>query len=447
MRKYFMRWLLKFLLVMSIITSVCASPGQVSEYQLSNGLKLIVKEDHRSPVVVSQVWYKVGSSYESQGITGISHFLEHMMFRGTKKCGPGVLKKMIVEQGGYLNAGTNSDYTVYYEVLSADKLQVAFELEADRMQGLLLNKAAFDKEKQVVMEERFMRTHDNPLAQTYERFAATAYISSPYHHPVIGWMHDIRHLTVEDLRNWYARWYAPNNAIVVVVGDVQPENVYRLAKKCFGACAKKTLPTLKESVEQKPLGERAVIVKVPAKLPWLIMGYNVPTLRTAEETWEAYALELVAAVLDNGLSARLSKELIRKQSIATSVSANYPLYQRLDGLFVLEGIPEQKHTVDELKKAFFQQIEHLQTTLVTQKELDRIKTQAIAVRTYVKDSVEYQAQEIGSLEASGLSWKEADQYVQHITAITPEQIREVARKYLVSDRLTVGILKPLSLGD
>lgn len=417
--------------------------GDVTEYSLPNGLKVFIKEDHRAPIAITQVWYKIGSSYESNGITGVSHALEHMMFKGTKKYGPGILHKIITDNGGRHNAFTGKDFTVYYEILSVDKLPLAFDLEADRMQGLLLDEGEFAKEQKVIIEERKMSVEDDPNAVTDERFTAAAYASNPYRTPILGWMHDIQDLTVADLRLWYKSWYAPNNAIIVVVGDVQPGEIFNLVQKYFGSIPNIDIPKVKPQKEVKPLGERNVIVKVPAKLPELLMGYNVPTLKTVDQKWKAYAFDVVQGVLSGGASARLAKDLVRKQQIAAYAGASYDIYSRLDNLFTLRGTPAPGHTVAELKNALFQQIKKLQTTLVTVEELERIKAQVISYKVYAKDFIEAQAFEIGSLEVMGLVWKEADQYIQNIKAVTPEQIQQVAKEYLTSNRLTVTELQPI----
>ncbi|HDJ86948.1 MAG TPA: insulinase family protein, partial [Chromatiales bacterium] len=225
------RWVLPVLL---LLFAPAVAAGPVHEYRLDNGLRVLVKEDHRAPVVVSQVWYKVGSGDEHGGITGISHALEHMMFQGTAKHPAGEFSRIVAANGGRENAFTGRDYTAYFQLLAKDRLPVSFELESDRMRNLSLKEADFRKEIQVVMEERRLRTDDNPQALTYERFNAAAFVSSPYHHPVIGWMDDLRNLKIGDLRAWYRRWYAPNNATLVVVGDVDPQAVLRLAERYFG---------------------------------------------------------------------------------------------------------------------------------------------------------------------------------------------------------------------
>ena len=213
-----MRSLLTLFLLLS--SQALLAAGAVTEYRLDNGLKLLVKEDHRAPVVVSQVWYKVGASYEHDGITGVSHVLEHMMFKGTDAHPPGEFSRIISENGGRENAFTSKDYTAYFQRLEKSRLAVSFELEADRMRNLHLQDKEFQKEINVVMEERRLRTEDKPTALTYEQFIAAAFVSGSVRIPTIGWMNDLENMELEDLQRWYQRWYAPNNAIVVVVGDV-----------------------------------------------------------------------------------------------------------------------------------------------------------------------------------------------------------------------------------
>jgi len=417
----------------------------VHEYKLDNGMRLIVKENHRAPVVVSQIWYRIGSSYEHIGLTGISHVLEHMMFKGTDKHPAGEFSRIIAENGGSENAFTGRDYTSYFQQLEKSRLPVAFALEADRMRHLQLPPKEFDKEVKVVMEERRMRTEDKPSALTYEKFMATAFQVNPYHNPVIGWMDDLKALTVKDLRNWYHTWYSPNNATLVVAGDVEPQTVYALAKQYFGPLEPSVLPVEKPRKEPEQLGERRLIVKRPAELPVLLMGYKVPVLRTAGEPWKAYALEVLANILDGGDSARLSRDLVRGSQIAAGASAGYDLLARHDSLLTLQGTPAQGHSVSELEAALRKQIARLRDTLVHRDELERIKAQVTAAKVYQMDSVFYQAMQIGMLETVGLDWREGERYVERVNAVTPEQIQQVAREYLSDDHLTVAVLEPLPL--
>jgi zinc protease len=435
-------------LVLAVLLCGCltvAADGPVHEYRLDNGLQLIVKEDHRAPVVVSQVWYKIGASYEHAGITGISHVLEHMMFKGTKNHGPGEFSRIIAENGGVENAFTSQDYTTYFQRLEKSRLPVSFELEADRMRNLLLNEEEFSKERQVVMEERRMRTEDKPTAYTYEQFQAAAFISSSYRNPTIGWMDDLENLQLADLQAWYERWYAPNNAIVVVAGDVRPEEVLELAQKYFGPLKPEPIDPPKPRLEPEQKGPRRITVRLPAEVPYLVMGYKVPVLNTAAEEWEPYALAVLAGILDGGDSARLTRELVRGSQVAASAGAGYDLYDRQSSLFLLDGTPSKTRTVEEVRDALVAQVRRLQEAPVDAEELARVKAQVVAGNVYEQDSIFYQAMQVGKLEAVGLDWRVDEQYVERIHAVTAEQVRAVARKYLVEEGRTVAVLDPLPL--
>ncbi len=436
--------MLKKLLLACLLLPALAL-AQVHEFRLDNGLKILVKEDHRAPVVVAQIWYKVGASYEHLGITGISHVLEHMMFKGTEKHPAGEFSRIIAENGGRENAFTGADYTAYFQQLEKSRLAVSFELEADRMRHLTLPADEFAKEVAVVMEERRMRTEDKPTALTYEQFKAAAFVSSPYHNPIIGWMADLKSLTVADLKDWYARWYAPDNATLVVVGDVDPQAVLALAKRHYGPLEPSGGKPPKPRTEREKKGPRRIVVRAPAKLPYLIMGYKVPVLKTAADESEAYALEVLAAVLAGGDSARLPKELVRGSQIAADADAGYDLWARQESLFLLDGTPAEGHSVEELRQALMQQIERLKREPVSTAELDRIKAQVVAGKIYEQDSVFYQAMQLGMLETVGLGWQRLDEYPERIRAVTPAQVQAVARKYLVENHLTEAVLEPLPL--
>jgi len=421
--------------------------AQVHEFKLDNGLKIIIKEDHRAPVVVSQIWYKVGSSYEHTGITGVSHVLEHMMFKGTKKYGAGEFSRIIAENGGRENAFTGHDYTAYFQQLEKNRLATALELEADRMRGLLLQPEEFAKEVKVVMEERRMRTEDKPRSLTYEQFTATAYVNSPYHNPIIGWMEDLKSLHIDDLKTWYDAWYAPNNATLVIVGDVNAKEVFDLAKKYFGPIKSRPVPVLKPQQEINQIGVRRVSVRVPAKLPYVIMGYKVPVVATTTQPWEPYALELLAGVLDGSNSGRFEKILIRGDQIATSTSISYGPYSRITDMFVVAGTPAQHISPKKLEKSFLDQIKEVQEKLIPVEELDRVRAQLKASKIYERDSIFYQAMQIGTLETVGLNWKLMDEYLNNIEKITPQQLQQVAKKYLHEDARTIAVLEPLPLSN
>lgn len=439
------RKVLYFFVVLVLPVIVNAKESPVHEYKLDNGLKLLVKEDHRAPIVVSQVWYKVGSSYEYDGITGISHVLEHMMFKGTDNHPPGEFSRIIAANGGRENAFTGRDYTAYFQRLENSRLPVSFKLEADRMRHLRLLPNEVAKELQVVMEERRMRTDDKPRSKAYEHFLAMAYSNSPYKNPVIGWPADIENLKLTDLEAWYKQWYAPNNATVVVVGDVVPGRVHALAKKYFGPLKPSQIELPKPRPEVAQLGERRMVIKVPAKTPYLIMGYKVPVLSGAKREWEAYALEVLAGILDAGKSARLSERLIRGSQVAVSANAGYDLYARLPALFILVGTPVQGKTTGQLEQSLKAEIRQLKQQPVDVEELERVKAQVMASAVYERDSGFYQAMQLGILETVKLGWQKMDEYVERVNSVTPTQIQFVAKKYLIDDHLSVASLQPLTL--
>lgn len=419
--------------------------NQVHETVLENGMKVIVKEDHRAPIMVSQVWYKVGASYEPDGITGVSHALEHMMFKGTHSHPPGEFSRIIAANGGTENAFTGRDYTAYFQTMSSDRLEIALELEADRMRNLTLPAEEFAKEIEVVKEERRLRTEDKPTGQLYEQFSALAYRSLPYANPVIGWMNDLGNMQVEDLAAWYRLWYAPNNATLVVVGDVVPEEVFRMAKDYFGPLKQEPIPALKPLREPPQKGEIRSVVRIPANEPYLVMGYKTPAVTTAETSWEPYALEMLVAILDGGNSARFSKNLVRGTEVAVSASAEYNAFTRLPGMLMLDGTPASGRDIAELEGALRDEIAGLRTDLVAEEELERVRTQVIASKVFELDSVFYQAMEIGMLETIGLDWRLIDRYVEALKQVTPEQVREVAQRYLRDENLTVTLLEPLPM--
>ncbi len=434
---------IKHLLLVVLALPISSWAASVQEFKLDNGLKLIVQEDHRSPVVVSQVWYKAGSIDEVNGKTGVAHVLEHMMFKGTKKVKAGQFSRLIAAAGGKENAFTSSDYTCYFQQLEKSNLPLAFELEADRMANLQLTKEEFDKEIKVVMEERRWRTDDKPQSLVNEAFQGAVYRAHPYSRPVIGFMNDLENMSYEDAREWYTLWYAPNNATVVVVGDVQAQEVYKLAKQYFGQLAAKKLPVRKPQVEPAQLGERRVVVKAPAKQAYLLMGYHVPALQDPDKDWQPYALEVLAGVLSGNPAARLNQSLVRDTPLAVDVSAGYDIMSRGRlSLFELDGTPSEGKSVRELEAALLQQIEKIKQSGVSAEELDRVKAAVIAADVYQRDSMFYQAMQIGTVESIGFSWKILDNYQAKLRAVTAEQVQAVAKAYLLPDNLTIATLDP-----
>ena len=436
-------------LAMLVIPLVSSSAlASTHEFTLSNGLKLVVKEDHRSPVVISQIWYKAGSMDELNGTTGVAHVLEHMMFKGTHKVPGGEFSRRIAAAGGRENAFTSRDYTAYFQQLQKSKLPLAMELESDRMRNLVLSEEEFAKEIRVVMEERRLRTDDQPRALVHEKMLASSFQAHPYRRPVIGWMNDLENMTFRDAKAWYDQWYAPNNAVLVVVGDVNPKEVFALAQRYYGPIKPRPiLPLEKRKPQAEPaqVGVKRVLIKAPARLPYIAMGYHVPVLGDPEGDWEPYALEILAGVLAGNDSARLNKELVREQHVASSAGAGYDSTGRGPGIFYLDGTPSEGKTPADVEAALRREFEKLVQDGVTEEELARVKAQVVAAHVFQLDSMFFQAMQIGQLESIGLSYRDVDTMLKKLQAVTAEQVRDVAKKYLKDDKLTVAVLDPQPL--
>ncbi|MBH9304201.1 insulinase family protein [Pseudomonas aeruginosa] len=415
------------------------------EFSLDNGLKVIVREDHRAPVVVSQLWYRIGSSYETPGLTGLSHALEHMMFKGSRKLGPGEASRVLRDLGAEENAFTTDDYTAYYQVLARARLPVALEMEADRMAHLSLPADQFKSEIEVIKEARRLRTDDNPNALAFERFKAAAYPASGYHTPTIGWMADLQRMTIDDLRHWYESWYAPNTATLVVVGDVTADEVKTLATRYFGEIPWRQLPPARKPLELAEPGERRLKLYVRTLLPNLIMGFNVPSLGSSENPREVNALRLIGALLDGGYSARLASRLERGEELVAGASTYYDAFNRGDSLFVLSATPnvQKGKTLEQVEAGLWKQLADLKQNPPSAAEIARVRAQMIAGRVYEKDSIAAQASSIGQLESVGLSWKLIDQDLEALKAVTPDDIQKAARTYFTPSRLTLAQVLPV----
>jgi zinc protease len=428
-----------------VCTGATAFAAAIPQRTLANGMKIIVKEDHRSPVAVSMVWYRAGSMDEVSGTTGVAHMLEHMMFKGTQKVPVGEFSRTIGRAGGRENAFTSRDYTAYYEQLHKSKLPLALELEADRMVNLSFAGDEFAKELKVVMEERRSRTDDDPHSQLHEQLMATVYLSHPYRSPVVGWMNDLQNMQLPDARGWYEKWYAPNNATLVVAGDVDPEEVFQLAEKSFGSIPARALPERKMQIESRQFGIKRITIKAPAELPYLVMAYHAPVLRDVESDWEPYALFVLNGILDGSDASRLNRELVRNTRVANSANSSYDLINRGPALFFLDGVPAEGKTVADLEAALREQIRVLVEQGVSNDELQRVKAQVTAAQVYARDSVYYQAMRIGMLQTIGLPYDSSDLQVRKLQEVTADQVREVARKYFIDDNLTVAVLDPQPL--
>jgi zinc protease len=424
-----------------------AADNTVHEFRLDNGMRVLVKEDHRAPVVVSMVWYGVGSTDEHSGVTGVAHVLEHMMFKGTAKVPSGEFSKRVARAGGRDNAFTARDYTAYFQTLHRDRLPLVLEMEADRMANLALTKEEFEKEIKVVMEERRWRYEDRPHSLVYEALMATALRAHPYRHPTIGWMDDLQNMSVNDALDWYQRWYAPNNAILVIVGDVTGNEVSTLARKYFSGVRPRALPERKPQNEPQQAGERRVIVKAPAKLPYVLLAYRAPKLVDPDKDWEPYALEVLEHVLDGHDAARLTTRLVRGSRIATSAGAGYAGIGRGPGMFLLSATPSEGRDVAEVEAALKAEVQRVASEGVRDEELKRVIAQVVSSQVYERDSMFVQARQIGELESIGFSHRVNDTRLRRLREVTAEQVREVAQRYFLDDRLTVAVLDPQPLGE
>lgn len=420
-----------------------AVQANTHEFQLSNGLKLIVREDHRAPTVAHMVWYRAGSMDEVNGKTGVAHVLEHMMFKGTDKVKSGEFSRLVAAVGGRENAFTSRDYTAYFQQVEKSKLDEVMKLEADRMSNLNFDDAEFLKEIQVVMEERRLRTEDNPSSLLNESLMATAYMSSPYRHPVVGWMNDLVNMKAADARDWYRSWYKPNNATVVIAGDVDPKAILQAVEKYYGVASERALPERKPQIEPPQKGIKRVQVKAPADSAQLAMAWKVPRLQVGQlEDDEPYALELLAAVLDGYDNARLNRTLVKQERVVNDVGVGYDMISRGPELFLISTSMAKGKTVEQAESSIRKALKEIADKGILESELKRIKVRILSDQIYKRDSIFGQAMEIGSTEMAGFSWRDIDVILEKMQTITPAQVQAVAKKYLVDEGLTVAVLDP-----
>ena len=420
-----------------------AGQANTHEFALSNGLKLIVREDHRAPTVAHMVWYRAGSMDEVNGKTGVAHVLEHMMFKGTDKVKSGEFSRLVAAVGGRENAFTSRDFTAYFQQVEKSKLDQVMKLEADRMSNLNFDDAEFLKEIQVVMEERRLRTEDNPSSLLNESLMATAYMSSPYRHPVVGWMNDLVNMKAADARDWYRSWYKPNNATVVIAGDVDPKAILQAVEKYYGAASAGELPERKPQIEPPQKGIKRVQVKAPADSAQLAMAWKVPKLQVGKlDDDEPYALELLAAVLDGYDNARLNRTLVKQERVVNDVGVGYDMVSRGPELFLISTSMAKGKTVEQAESSIRKALKEVADKGILESELKRIKVRILSDQIYKRDSIFGQAMEIGTTEMSGFSWRDIDVMLERMQAISPAQVQAVAKKYLVDEGLTVAVLDP-----
>ncbi|MBF0317791.1 MAG: insulinase family protein [Nitrospirae bacterium] len=408
------------------------------EYFLDNGLKVLMVEDHKVPIATFQIWYKVGSINEPAGKTGMSHMLEHMMFKGTKRYGSKVFSNLIQKNGGVDNAFTTRNYTMYYQTLISDRLELSIELEADRMQNLLLNEEDVKSEKQVVMEERRLRTEDNPQNLLFEQLTEKALSRHPYRNPVIGWMDDIASFTAEDLRGHYNNYYSPNNAVIIVTGDINPAEVLSQLRTHFGPIAAKHPATVNIPMEPKQEQSRRFLLRKPAQLPYLLTAYHVPSIPHKD----SYALDVLSAIF-SGKSGRLYQALVKNQKIALNAFVFYSGFHTDPYLMYFGGsvMGGKGGNTDALERAILDEIEKVKTTPPTEREIQKAKNQIEASFIMGQDSIYFQGELLGMYEMLG-NWRLKDKYLEEIRGVTVEDVQRVATTWLTTNNSTIGTLIP-----
>lgn len=424
-------------LYLLLLYPVAAQPDMVKEVVLKNGLKVLLLENHKSPAVTFQVWYRVGSRNEKDGKSGLSHFLEHMMFKGSTKIAPDEYFKIISRNGGRANAFTSRDTTVYFATMSREKIGIGIGMEADRMVGARMGRQHFEAEIKVVMEERRLRTEDNPSSALAEATGAVAYTIHPYRRPVIGWMEDLRNLSVEDLRSYYRTYYSPNNAFVVAVGDFSPAKMLEEIKSSFGSIPRGPDPPKVDIRERVQRGERRIILKKEAELPFLLMYYHAPNLNDPEGP----ALDLLSIILGGGRSSRLFRDLVYDKRLARRVSADYKGLAVDPTTFSISAQVMPGKDPADVERAIDQLLDQIKSEPIPERELQKAKNQVEASFIFQQDSISGQARRIGYFEISG-AWQRMGLYLDGIRRLTAADLMRGAQKYLHPDRRTVGIMIP-----
>lgn len=428
-------------------TADARAPGpatQARQFTLSNGMTLIVQPDRRSPTAVHMLWVRVGSMDEVDGTSGVAHALEHMMFKGTQHIKPGEFSRQVAALGGQENAFTTRDYTGYYQQIPNGKLEDVMKLEADRFADNQWADVEFQREIEVVKEERRMRTEDQPRALLGEQQAAAVFIASPYRRPVVGWMSDLDAMTADDVRNFHRQWYVPANAAIVVAGDVDVERVRALAEKYYGRIPARAVPTRKPRTEPVQRGIRRIEFKAPAEQSYVSLAFRAPRLESIDGESDVWALVVLSALLDGYPGARLDRALTQGPDRVADEAGSYAgLTGRGPQLFELDGVPAAGKTPEAVEAALRAEVARVARDGVGAAELARVKTQWVASQTYKLDSVMAQGRELGANWVQGLPLDASARIVAQLQKVTAEEVQTVAAKYFGDDQLTVATLRPL----
>jgi zinc protease len=413
-----------------------------TEFKLANGLDVVVIPNHRAPIVTQMVWYKVGAADEVPGKSGLAHFLEHLMFRGTKETPPGAFSRIVAENGGQENAFTTHDYTAFYQNVAADRLDLVMRLEAERMNGLVIDDAVLLPERKVIIEERHMRIDNSPAGRMNEQLDTALYLNHPYRIPTIGWESEMRGLSTPDAQAFYAKWYHPNNAVLVVAGDVTVEQVRALAEKYYGAIPAVAVPE-RHRVDEPPKVAKARLTMSSERIaqPNWTRSYLAPSYTRGDSQY-AYALQVLAEIMGGGANSRLYRALVLEHPIALDAAATYDPDTLDLTSFSFYGSPRRDVTVETFEAAVEEQVAALIKDGVTDDEVDRAKKRMQLAAVYARDSLDGPARIAGAALATGRSLDDAEAWSDRIGAVTPDEVNAAARLVIHDDVAVTGVMLP-----
>ena len=411
-------------------------------FTLDNGLQVVVVTNRRAPIVNHMVWYKVGAADEEPGKSGLAHFVEHLLFKGTKNAGPGEFSDLIARNGGRENAFTSYDYTGYFQTIASDRLELMMKYEADRMANLVLTDEVVLPEREVILEERRSRVDNEPGAQLSEMARAALFMNHPYGISIIGWEHEMRQLSTEDALAFYRRWYAPNNAVVVISGDVSLEEVRPLAEKHYGALERRAVPERLRPQEPAQLAPRRVVLKSPrVRQPSFSISYLAPSYNRGEEG-EAYALEVLSEILGGGTVSRLYLSLVVEQGLAASAGSSFGGDDLDLSTFTFYGSPRPGTDLALVEAALRKEIDKLLKDGVTAEEVAEAKERLQSAAVFARDSVSTPSRVLGAALVVGQTIEDVEAWPERIGAVTAEQINAVARAVFDERRSVTAVLEP-----
>ncbi len=440
--RLFTRFALGLALAWAAIGPAGAKQFDAQSFTLSNGLQVVVIENHRAPIVSQMIWYKVGAADEPRGKSGIAHFLEHLMFKGTKETPPGAFSRIVAQNGGRENAFTTHDYTAFYQNVASDRLELMMKLEAERMTGLVLSDAVVLPERDVILEERRSRIDNNPAALLNEQVDADLFLHHPYHIPVIGWEHEMHGLTTEDAIAHYRTWYAPNNAVLIIAGDVTLEHARALAETYYGPIPARPVPERHRVSEPPKVASTRLIMKSPrVGDPSWSRSYLAPSYAAGEKQY-AYALEVLAEVMGGGATSRLYRALVLEKGVALAAGSFYSPDVLDLAVFGFYATPRKDLPIAELETALVAELAKALREGITAEEVERAKKRMQSEAIYARDSLDGPARIIGTALATGRSLDEVESWPERIGAVTVDEVNAAARLVIRNDTAVTGVLLP-----